>query len=86
MSADAVTAGATGRDPVVTSRALISTGHPLATEAGLRMLRSGGNAFDAIICAAAVIAVVEPSMNHVGGDVFALCLPVNHADLSLIHI
>jgi len=80
LSADAVTAWATGRDPVVTSRALISTGHPLATEAGLRMLRSGGNAFDAIICAAAVIAVVEPSMNHVGGDVFALCLPVNHAD------
>ena len=59
---------------------MISTGHPLATEAGLRMLRSGGNAFDAIICAAAVIAVVEPSMNHVGGDVFALCLPASHAD------
>ena len=80
LSADAITAWATGRDPVVTSHAMISTGHPLATEAGLRMLRSGGNAFDAIICAAAVIAVVEPSMNHVGGDVFALCLPSGYTD------
>ena len=59
----------------MTNHTMISTGHPLATAAGLRLLLDGGNAFDAAIGAAAVIAVVEPSSNHVGGDVFALCRP-----------
>ncbi|MBM4437994.1 MAG: gamma-glutamyltransferase, partial [Actinobacteria bacterium] len=45
------------------------------TAAGLRILQQGGNAFDAAIAAAAVIAVVEPNSNHVGGDAFALCHP-----------
>ena len=54
---------------------MVSTGHPLATAAGLRLLLDGGNAFDAAIGAAAVIAVVEPSSNQIGGDVFALCRP-----------
>lgn len=66
----------TGRGPVVTQNTMMSSGHPLATAAGLRVLFEGGNAFDAAIAAAAVIAVVEPSSNHVGGDVFALCRPV----------
>lgn len=65
----------TGRGPVVTAHTMVSTGHPLATATGLRLLLDGGNAFDAAIGAAAVIAVVEPSSNQVGGDVFALCHP-----------
>lgn len=65
----------TGRGPVVTAHTMVSTGHPLATAAGLRLLLDGGNAFDAAVGAAAVIAVVEPSSNQVGGDVFALCRP-----------
>ena len=65
----------TGRDPVAARRGMVSTGHPLATAAGIKILRDGGNAFDAAIAAAAVIAVVEPSSNHLGGDVFALCRP-----------
>ncbi len=67
----------TGRDPVVAGHGMISTGHPLATAAGFKVLRDGGNAFDAIVCAAAVIAVVEPNSNQVGGDVFALCRPAS---------
>lgn len=54
---------------------MVSTGHPLATATGIRLLLDGGNAFDAAIGAAAVIAVVEPNSNQVGGDVFALCRP-----------
>ncbi len=77
MTFNASTHGLTGRDPVVASHAMLSSGHPLATEAGLQVLRNGGNAFDAVVCAAAVIAVVEPSTNHVGGDVFALCKPTS---------
>ncbi len=61
----------------MTQNVMVSAGHPLATAAGLRILLEGGNAFDAAIAAAAVIAVVEPSSNHVGGDVFALCRPAS---------
>ena len=75
----------TQRVPVFGARAMISSGHPLATEAGLRALRNGGNAFDAVVTAAAVIAVVEPGTNQVGGDVFALCLPAGAEDPDAIN-
>ena len=65
----------TGRGPVVTAHTMVSTGHPLATATGVRLLLDGGNAFDAAVGAAAVIAVVEPSSNQLGGDAFALCRP-----------
>jgi gamma-glutamyltranspeptidase / glutathione hydrolase len=47
-------------------------GHPLAAAAGYEVLRSGGNAADAAVTMAAVLAVVRPHMNGVGGDAFAL--------------
>lgn len=46
---------------------MVSTAHPLATEAGVRMLELGGNAADAAVAAGFAIAVVEPSMNSIGG-------------------
>ena len=48
-------------------RGMVSTGHPLATEAGVRMLEMGGNAADAAVAAAFAIAIVEPTMNSIGG-------------------
>ncbi len=46
---------------------MVATGQPLATEAGVRMLEMGGNAADAAVAAAFAIAIVEPSMNSIGG-------------------
>ncbi len=50
----------------------VSAGHPLAAQAGLRVLQNGGNATDAIIAMAGVLAVVRPHMNGIGGDAFGI--------------
>src|SRR3954463_1541935 len=60
------------RSPAVGRRGMIATSQTLASAAGLKVLQDGGNAIDAAVTAAAVLAVVEPSMNGIGGDLLAL--------------
>ncbi|MDD9958510.1 MAG: gamma-glutamyltransferase, partial [Gammaproteobacteria bacterium] len=50
----------------------VSAGHPLAAQTGLRILQEGGNATDAIIAMAGVLAVVRHDMNGIGGDAFGI--------------
>lgn len=54
------------------AKGMVSTTQPLAAEAGLEMLKRGGNAIDAAIATAACLTVVEPNSNSIGGDTFAL--------------
>lgn len=62
---------ASQRDPVF-ARNVVATSQPLATQAGIRALREGGNAIDAALAAAITLSVVEPCSNGIGSDAFAL--------------
>ena len=63
---------ATNRPEVRGVNGAVSAGHPLAAATGYDVLRRGGNAMDAAMAMAGVLAVIRPHMNGVGGDAFAL--------------
>ena len=61
-----------GRSVVVSTRGIVATEHPLASQAGATVLAQGGHAVDAAIAANAVMGVVCPMMCGIGGDLFAI--------------
>ena len=61
-----------GRSMVISQQGIVATSQVLASQAGAQILARGGSAIDAAIAANAVLAVTEPLMDGLGGDVFAL--------------
>ena len=61
-----------GRSVVSTQLGIVAANHPLAAAAGVNMLEHGGNAIDAAIAANAMMGLVEPASNGIGGDLFVL--------------
>ena len=59
------------RRPVLADN-VVATTQPVAAQAGLKMLQAGGNAMDAALASAIALTVVEPVMNGIGGDAFAI--------------
>jgi len=63
---------AQARSMVISRGGIVATESPLASQAGVRILERGGNAVDAAITANAMMGVIEPMMNGIGGDLFVM--------------
>jgi gamma-glutamyltranspeptidase/glutathione hydrolase len=63
---------AQSRSEVMAQHGMVVASQPLAAQAGLQILRNGGNAIDAAVATAAVLNVMEPMMVGIGGDLFAV--------------
>ena len=73
------------RPTIVAQHGMVAAGHPLAAEAGMRILKAGGNAMDAAIATWAVQGEVEPGMTGLGADMFVLYYNAKTGDVKFIN-
>ena len=73
------------RAEVMAPHAVVTTSQPLAAQAGLQVMRSGGNAIDAAVAAAAVLNVVEPMNTGMAGDLFAIIYVAKEKKLHVLN-
>jgi gamma-glutamyltranspeptidase/glutathione hydrolase len=76
---------ASWRPTIVAQHGMVAAGHPLAAEAGLRILKAGGNAVDAAIATWAVQGQVEPGMTGLGADMFVLFYNAKTGEVKFIN-
>src|SRR5438477_8253392 len=73
------------RSMVISDRGIVATSQSLASQAGAQVLARGGSAMDAAIAANAVLGVVEPESDGIGGDLFAIYWDAKTGKLSAIN-
>jgi len=73
------------RPTIVAQHGMVAAGHPLAAEAGMRILKAGGNAMDAAIATWAVQGEVEPGMTGLGADMFVLYYNAKTGEVKFIN-
>ncbi len=75
----------TWRPVVLSDTGMVASGHALASEAGIRVLKAGGNAIDAAVAAWAVQGLTEPEMTGLGGDMFMLIYLAKTGEVKFIN-
>src|SRR5712691_1717807 len=73
------------RPTIVAQHGMVAAGHPLAAEAGMRILKAGGNAIDAAMATWAVQGQVEPGMTGLGADMFVLSYNAKTREVKFIN-
>ena len=73
------------RPTIVAEHGMVAAGHPLAAEAGMRILKAGGNAVDAAIATWAVQGQVEPGMTGLGADMFVMIYLAQTGEVKFIN-
>jgi gamma-glutamyltranspeptidase/glutathione hydrolase len=84
-TAPSSTATTPWRPAILADNGMVASGHALASEAGLGMLRAGGNAVDAALAAWTVQGLVEPEMTGLGGDMFILIYLAKTGEVKFIN-
>lgn len=85
LTAAPLAQNSTWRPVVLSDTGMIASGHALASETGIRILKSGGNAIDAAVAAWAVQGLTEPEMTGLGGDMFMLIYLAKTGEVKFIN-